>query len=263
MRREWQISVGSSLLCHGLLLLGLHYAWKHLGPIAIVREDAIRIILGTTGPLPVSITAPPVETLPTKPAEPQTAPRQAVEPTAKPLESEAEVSQSPMASPPDIPPTVPVVAQIEPAKRQEVIVMATAALPFEEEIKTPIPPPANGPALLSRVEATARVSVSPGTEESIVVGPAEFTAAAYRNKTMPAYPLAARQRGQQGSVLLSVAITAEGRPSQVSTKQSSGYPILDRAAVQAVSGWVFDPARLGARPVATVIEVPIRFSLEN
>jgi protein TonB len=63
-------------------------------------------------------------------------------------------------------------------------------------------------------------------------------------------------------VLLSVLVSETGLPKEVKLARSSGTPILDDAALEAVKGWKFVPARQGEQAVAAWVEVPIRFRLE-
>ena len=44
---------------------------------------------------------------------------------------------------------------------------------------------------------------------------------------------------------------------------SSGASLLDEAAIKAVQGWTFVPARRGDSPIPHPVEVPIRFQLKN
>lgn len=79
----------------------------------------------------------------------------------------------------------------------------------------------------------------------------------------PKYPKLARKRGWQGRVVLSVHINEEGRPVDIQIKQSSGYKILDRAALKALKKWTFQPAQKGGFRVASHLSIPIRFDLMN
>lgn len=63
--------------------------------------------------------------------------------------------------------------------------------------------------------------------------------------------------------MLAVTVTPQGRPVRVEVKQSSGVAALDEAALQAVCGWEFEPARIGSMGVESEIEVPVRFKLTN
>jgi protein TonB len=83
----------------------------------------------------------------------------------------------------------------------------------------------------------------------------------YVNNPKPLYPLAAKRRGMQGQVLLEVTVDTAGTASKVIVKQSSGFRILDKAAVKAVASWKFVPAMNNATPIEAVVEIPIRFEL--
>jgi protein TonB len=54
------------------------------------------------------------------------------------------------------------------------------------------------------------------------------------DRPQPVYPTIALQEGEQGTVTLSIAGDAVGNVLSVEVKQSSGYPILDRGAVDSV-----------------------------
>lgn len=73
--------------------------------------------------------------------------------------------------------------------------------------------------------------------------------------------LEARRLKQQGVVLLEVEVNADGRPTDVRVRGSSGFSALDQAALKAVRRWEFEPARIGGLPVSSRVEVPVRFSL--
>lgn len=83
----------------------------------------------------------------------------------------------------------------------------------------------------------------------------------YLSHPRPAYPKEALQARFQGVVLLMVNVTAEGKPAAIEVLKSSGHPVLDRSAVRAVEGWVFQPAYLDGRAVSAKVEVPVRFAL--
>jgi protein TonB len=87
--------------------------------------------------------------------------------------------------------------------------------------------------------------------------------AAYLANPRPAYPALAQRRGWEGTVTLLVAVNAAGTPQDVTVKQSSGYAVLDRCAMEAVQRWRFTPARRGGQTVAATVEVPVRFDLQE
>jgi periplasmic protein TonB len=75
------------------------------------------------------------------------------------------------------------------------------------------------------------------------------------------YPAPARRRNLEGTVLLDVLVSAQGRPVQVNVARSSGHTILDSSAVDAVRRWRFEPARRGETAVEMWVQVPVRYAL--
>jgi periplasmic protein TonB len=86
--------------------------------------------------------------------------------------------------------------------------------------------------------------------------------AAYLNNPPPEYPRISQRRREEGTVLLWVAVAADGRPVDWRVERSSGHERLDQAALDAVAGWRFEPARRGLRPVAGSVLVPMEFRLQ-
>ncbi len=87
--------------------------------------------------------------------------------------------------------------------------------------------------------------------------------AAYLSNPPPAYPMAARRRGIEGTVLVRAEISAGGECQRVELKKTSGHEMLDNAALEAVKTWRFVPAKRGGQAVVAWVEVPITFKLEN
>jgi len=86
---------------------------------------------------------------------------------------------------------------------------------------------------------------------------------AYRQNSPPRYPAAARQRGYEGLVLVSAEIRPDGRVGNLSLKKSSGYPILDDSAMDAVRKWLFRPGQRMGVTVSMWVDVPVRFALNE
>ncbi|MBU2054257.1 MAG: energy transducer TonB [Proteobacteria bacterium] len=85
----------------------------------------------------------------------------------------------------------------------------------------------------------------------------------YGDNARPAYPPLARLRGYQGVVVLFAEVLVDGRVGQVGIRHSSGHEILDRAALEAVRTWRFEPGRREGRAVTMSVEVPVRFVLNG
>ncbi len=79
----------------------------------------------------------------------------------------------------------------------------------------------------------------------------------------PSYPRVCRRRGQEGTVVLSVAIGADGRPGKISVADTSGFVRLDRAASDALKKAVFGPARRSGVAVESIRKIAYTFRIED
>ncbi len=77
----------------------------------------------------------------------------------------------------------------------------------------------------------------------------------------PVYPELARQRRQQGTVVVEVQLDASGTQVVRRLLRSSGVDSLDEAALRAVARWHFLPYRENGRARLSRVQLPIRFSL--
>lgn len=86
----------------------------------------------------------------------------------------------------------------------------------------------------------------------------------YLHNPKPPYPRASLERGEQGTVTLRVMVEANGKPSSVELVESSGYPRLDRSALQTVTNkFTFTPATKNGTPIRSSYTFSIIFKLEN
>ena len=83
------------------------------------------------------------------------------------------------------------------------------------------------------------------------------------NINRPPYPRIAKEQGWQGTVILTLTIGPEGKVSSATVHTSSGFPILDQMALDATDDWLFHPQKDGEFPVATRVNVPIKFNLHE
>jgi periplasmic protein TonB len=65
----------------------------------------------------------------------------------------------------------------------------------------------------------------------------------------PVYPLVSRKRGEEGKVILQVAIDSKGVLSNITVLKSSGFVHLDKASIQALQTVKFIPATCAGIPV--------------
>lgn len=81
----------------------------------------------------------------------------------------------------------------------------------------------------------------------------------FRVRYKPPYPAAARAQRLEGTVVLLVEVDASGRVTGADLQRSCGHAALDRAALDAVRAWRFDPARQDGVAVRACVEIPVRF----
>lgn len=79
----------------------------------------------------------------------------------------------------------------------------------------------------------------------------------------PAYPPEAYQQGQEGTVTLLVTVSSTGTVGAVRVARSSGFKLLDAAALSTVERWRFTPATYQGRNVQVRVAIPIRFNLAD
>lgn len=73
----------------------------------------------------------------------------------------------------------------------------------------------------------------------------------------PEYPEAARQRGEEGDVFLLVGFNGQGRAVSAQLERTSGFPLLDQAALGAVRSQLAE----GAAAASTKV-IKIQFKLK-
>jgi periplasmic protein TonB len=102
----------------------------------------------------------------------------------------------------------------------------------------------------------------PGAGGGAGSGSGTLAHADYGASPPPDYPVRARRRGEQGTVMLRVLVGSDGAVLRAEIAQSSGYRLLDDAAVEAVrKRWRFVAARRDGEAVESWVIVPIRFAL--
>jgi protein TonB len=98
--------------------------------------------------------------------------------------------------------------------------------------------------------AAAPTSADGGTHAAVLV-----------KNTAPRYPTAAMRANQEGWVELSFTITPSGDVSDVKVVDAQPRHVFDRAAIDAVSRWKYQPATQDGTPVASTKRQRIEFKL--
>jgi len=80
-------------------------------------------------------------------------------------------------------------------------------------------------------------------------------------KVQPVYPAAAKTAGTEGTVLLHAVIGMNGNPLSLRVMNSEVDPRLARAAVEAVSQWLYRPTLLNGEPIEVDTTITVNFRL--
>lgn len=163
-------------------------------------------------------------------------------------------------------PLIPVeqeVAIVEPIKEPETIIP-----PKEEGLRKVQPEPEKQVEKKPSQKVQHKPSNPPTSgpqDQNAVAKNAAITEpvfdAAYLRNPAPEYPEYARRRGLQGKVLLEVQVTREGDAKEVNIAKTSGFNVLDKAALKVVRHWKFVPARRGSEFVEAGVLVPVEFRI--
>ena len=82
-------------------------------------------------------------------------------------------------------------------------------------------------------------------------------------RSIPDYPARSVENAEQGVAVISVYILKNGRVGQAQIEQSTGFDMLDRSALAAVSQWIFEPATTSSQITEAWFKIPVRFQLKS
>ncbi len=233
----------ASCVFHGLLLgslVGLSLMYRpHLPP---VRSGS------APGAPAVSL-----ETMVIVPPPPPPSPSPAVSPPAAGAISEA-IQPAPTAISPPPPRAAPEAERQSP----ELGVPVLAAQPAKPmQARPPAPAkiraaihPAVSPAAAAMAKSSLSKPAAAASASSYAPGPNVLP--------HPPYPAEAQDRGQTGTVLMSVQFDLKGDVADAEVARSSGVPLLDAATRSFIRAHWHSPAYAGR-----AVDVPVQYKLEN
>ncbi|MBF0272685.1 MAG: TonB family protein [Magnetococcales bacterium] len=245
-----------------------------MSPPFVVRPEPIAIpfevvpasdAVATVAPGPTSVAG-------ASPSQPEVPPPKPVETPPQPVETPL---QPEVSSPPVRPPEVsrkPSRPRDRPVVRTVAKASASTPVPAVDAVPAPSPAVDVAPVAASQPAASVPPTVprmgnpalagSDGLSRTVAEDRLPDVKAAMAANPKPDYPRSARRLGQEGTVLLTVEVTAAGGVAGVGVRKSSGFESLDQAATEAVRRWRFIPARRNGLLVAATVSVPIRFALQ-
>lgn len=266
MSRTYALAFLAAAAIHLLLLFGFQLG-KSARMLPITDSaPAIEASLVESGPEEAEEAPPLGEIAAAKPTEP--------EPTPEP-EPPEEMEEIPPPQPPPPTETIPEMAKPaestpppEIAKRP-----APTVPPRPQATPSPVRPkahahvPTAAPSDQASREGTPTgVPGGSGRNASASAkgrGRGKTAQARYLSNPKPDYPPEAKRLKQQGVVVIHASIDAQGRLTDFTLAKSSGYPLLDQAALQKFRSYRFAPATEMGLPVASTLNAPIRFSLSH
>jgi protein TonB len=110
--------------------------------------------------------------------------------------------------------------------------------------------------LIAAIAGSVRAQQTPRIRAG---GEGEIAAPKLLKRVEPAYPEAAKANGIQGTVALEIVVDTDGKVMETEVKKS--VPLLDEAAVTAVSQWEYTRTLLNGQPVEVVLTVTVKFAL--
>ncbi|MFN3580794.1 MAG: TonB family protein [Pseudomonas sp.] len=234
----------------GLASLLVHFVWLFNlpgAPSASLARDVGEMSSPSPLALAVGMQAQP---------SPTVAPEPAQAPVAVPVTSEP---ARPQAAPRPLAEKVEPVAQ---ASRQAT--PRSVLQPVPQSVHEVRPTSTGQEASDAPASATASATSERAAQalEAIPVAPVVTREPRYaQSPQSPTYPPLARRRGWQGAVWVEIPVSAQGETGRPVLLRSSGFELLDQAALAAAGDWRFVPEYRDGRAVPTRVQIPVEFAL--
>ena len=175
------------------------------------------------------------------------------------------------ASPPSPPPPEGVTPRVQPTRGAPI-----SAAPDIAPEPAVIPYP-SGPVVEGAITGVGSGVSGPPTEGLIVPPPPDPAPPATPPRIVragsgirepkklvhvaPEYPEIARRARIEGTVILEAVLDVSGRVASVRLLRSN--PLLDEAAIKAVSAWRYSPTELNGVPVPVLLTITVQFQLNR
>lgn len=145
--------------------------------------------------------------------------------------------------------------QASPSKTNEGVTRSPVLLPSSSQVNNNASSSHTSNNLITRDSNS-----NPGSAVTSLEKPNAL--ASHLNNPKPIYPKRSRELGEQGVVVLSIWVEADGKPSKVQIIKSSGFPRLDDSAQRQISeNWRFVPGQRNGQKEAMELIQRIPFSL--
>ncbi len=239
-----------AIAAHAALLFAWKFAPEEESAAAMVEGDSVEVALvESAAAASAAASAAVAETQPA--AKPEPVPETKPEPMPDPAP----------VPPPEPPKKEPEMTLPEPPKPKPTPRPAPSAPKAAPSPKTAPKPASTTKSPAANSSATAATSTSGGASSptgtsAAGTGSGKNAKASWVVRPAAAYPPESRAAGEHGTVILRLVVDGSGRPTGVSVVKSSGFPRLDRAAIQA--GW---RCRVRDAAPGSHLDAPVRFNL--
>ncbi|WP_244124935.1 energy transducer TonB [Burkholderia gladioli] len=225
------------VMVHGLgLYLILHHS------VHLIRLEADR---AAGASVQVRLVAAPT---PQPVAKPEPRPERPPEPKPRPIEK------------PVVRKTAPLLSSEAPAERSVAAAKTEPVKPVEPAPPPPVPTPSAAPA-------PAPAPPAPAHGPNLLDTPKQISNAELKQLgcriPRPDYPPKARRLEQEGTVVVRLTIGADGAVKTARVARSSGYPLLDAAALTSIEAGRCQPYTTAGIARAVEAEQPIAFNLND
>lgn len=196
---------------------------------------------------------PPIEPVP--PIEQKA---EAPQPREEPMEQRIVETDEPKTEPVAVPPAEAVEAAPVPHEPSR----AVAATSYEARV--PQEAPQSSPHENSMDDASMQVPKTAAQSSEVKLDNRWLAESLWRRVAeLKRYPNSARMNGQEGKVILKAVIRSDGQLAAVSVQKSSGYHVLDEAAIEAVKLACPLHMKHAIGKPQIVVSLPIVYSLAN
>ncbi len=124
----------------------------------------------------------------------------------------------------------------------------------------PSPPPLDLPAALPPSGVTLPAPAGSGLPDALPAAALDRPPAVLV-RLQPEYPLAAREGLVEGYVRVRFLVTPDGRAERVTVVEARPPGVFERAVLDALPAWRFQPGLLAGRAVPAWMETTVRFEL--
>ena len=227
------------MAAHCAIAVGIVAYMKYAGPTTLATLDLTSVELSFAEEEDETAAVAPSMPLP-PPSAPPAPPRE------RPPETELEKPDVPLPPEPDA---------FRPPEPDQ-----TDPLPEPRRIETP-----RAGDEVAQAQSTSAAPQRESTGDEVAQAPkqAKVDAPPKPHRAIkPDYPKGARQRGEQGDVVLEIRVNDVGTVDRVEVVSSCGFSELDEAAVRAAKSARFTPAKSGKRSVASTARLTLTFRLK-